>query len=516
MESPMKRSTEVLIVGAGPVGLMLACLLRRMNVECLVVDRGHGVDPRPRAITLHAPTIELFSDLGLLDSLLGVSIPLERISFHAPGDRVFEGRLDRWDSVVDGYLNSPQPLYQTVLQDEALRLGAAVVYGAKLTGLRQHPGGVQAEMSGAGTEHLVNAAYLVGADGASSAVRRLVGGEMLGDGPVRSYVLMEGDPVQAPPSGETGLYVGGNGMVTLSPLPQGKVRVAGPAREGLRLHRDQQLTAGAVAGMIGDLGFGESLRLASVDRVSHYSVVERIADRFVHGRVFLAGDAAHLNAPAGGQGVNLGFADAAALAWRLASAVDSHDPELFHSYDSERRYAAGHTIGQANVFPIVQAIRGATSQSADQRIQRELDARAGAWTQLHTPTIANEDCSLSVLGRRIGHHALPSRRARKVPVSSAFSIIRRASATLHRTSPCTGTTRLALAAGHLPLPKDLDLAGATQVWVDAWPLPDGAAKHEWPVQAPDALLVGPDRVVRGFLKQTPHSSDAADTAVTTT
>lgn len=87
MESPMKRSTEVLIVGAGPVGLMLACLLRRMNVECLVVDRGHGVDPRPRAITLHAPTIELFSDLGLLDSLLGVSIPLERISFHAPGDR---------------------------------------------------------------------------------------------------------------------------------------------------------------------------------------------------------------------------------------------------------------------------------------------------------------------------------------------------------------------------------------------------------------------------------------------
>ncbi|MFE3182404.1 FAD-dependent monooxygenase [Streptomyces violascens] len=380
------QETDVLVVGAGPTGLALAVVLRQAGLKVTVVERGTSRDQRTRAITLHAPTLEFLDALNLLAAVREQGLPLERISFHTHHGS-YHGSLTGLDSSVDGYLNLPQPAYEELLEGVARDSGVDFRYGTTYMG---HSGGshspdepLTVRLDGDSGPALVRCQYLVGCDGAGSQVRARLGSSMEGRHAPASYLLVEGEPLRPASEPETGIYVGEAGMVTLAPLPAGQVRIAGPADMMLALDKNAQVTADQVATLVDALGFGDRLRLRQVERVAQYTVQERIASRMADGRVALAGDAAHLNAPAGGQGLNLGIGDVLALAWRIVYAIRHNSTVDMAAYEAERREAAAEAIAAANVLPLVQRMRTARGAADKESLQQTLTRHAPRWSQLY-------------------------------------------------------------------------------------------------------------------------------------
>ncbi|MER5537738.1 FAD-dependent monooxygenase [Streptomyces mirabilis] len=502
-ESPATpiTETEVLIVGAGPTGLMLGCELRTRGVDCLLVERGQEIDPRTRAVMVHAASLERFEALGLREQLEARGITQLRIGFHALG-RSWALDFTDQDTSFPYYLNVPQPEVEAILADAYRDLGGHLVRGVRYEEHREQGGQVVARLrseTGA-DDRTVAARWLVGADGSSSSVRGGLGVAFDGVTYPMSYLLAEGEPVAEPSRDESAMYIGARGAVSLLPMPDGTVRVAGPVARQL-LDRDAALEFDEFQNIVDALGFGDRLRLARVDRLAHYQVHERLAERFRVGRVLLAGDAAHLNSPAGGQAMNTGFADATALAWRLARLTRSVDgvPALLDDYARERRAAAAEVARSTGVLPLLDAMRGASADgvehagttgadgsgmhavaAAERTVREGLARLADAWSQLYLtyPRPAEDDANArAVLGDRDTHRL---RVGARVP--------------MHAPDPHRFTLLLP------PTPSASDVPGAAAAGLP----PDTVIARQSPRQAaflsrPAAVLVRPDGHVAAVL-----------------
>ncbi|GAB7103043.1 monooxygenase [Streptomyces phaeofaciens JCM 4814] len=370
---------DVVVVGGGPTGLVTAGLLARAGVRVLVAERRVHRGDRPKAVVLHAPTLELLDGLGLLDDVLARSIPLERFAFRVNGAGTFTAEMTGMDSHLDGYRNLPQPILEGLLEKYALEYGAHIERGVAYLSHEANDSGISVRFEGRDD---VRCSYLVGGDGPRSAVREALGVAMTGRSLTTSYLLVEGVPQELVGRTEVGVHVGEHGMVTMMPIPGDQVLVAGPAVSGLALERDAEVPWSRIAEAIETLGFGSRLRLAEAVRTSHYSVDLRVADRLVAGRVALAGDAAHLNTPAGGQGLNLGIGDAVALSWRIFAALKKDDPNLLLGYDEERREFAAKVGRTTFLAPLIERIRTA-DETTRPALQNELDELALCWSQLY-------------------------------------------------------------------------------------------------------------------------------------
>lgn len=321
--------TQVLIIGAGPTGLTLAVDLARRGVPFRIVDaaprpfhgsRGKGLQPR---------SMEVFDDLGLVDEILANGRFHVRMR-HYRGHEVLreldmhEGRHPTPDRPYASTLIIPQFRVEQILRD---RLGGAVEYGTALTGLHQDDEHVSATLTGGET---VRARYLVACDGGKSFVRKHLGVGFLGE-TWEDQRLLVGD-VRA-----TGLdreYWHGwgdeTGFVGLCPLPSTDLyqfQATGDGEPTLEHFR-------AIIGRHRD-----DVEITEVTWSSLYRVNIRMVDRFRVGRVFLAGDAAHVHSPAGGQGMNTGIQDAYNLGWKLG--IDA----LLDTYESERKPVAESMLG---------------------------------------------------------------------------------------------------------------------------------------------------------------------------
>ncbi|MFH9957819.1 FAD-dependent oxidoreductase [Streptomyces roseolus] len=465
--------TDVLIVGAGPTGLMLGCELRRRGIECTVIDQAPGVDPRTRAVMVHAASLETLEDLGLRAVLERQGVRQRRIAFHLHHGAVHTVEFAGLDTPYPYYVNVPQPAVERTLATAFTERGGRLLRSVRYEDHRTDgPGGqLLVELATAHGTHTVPARYLVGADGAGSDVRRRLGLAFDGITYPMSYLLAEGSPQQAVDPDASAMYVGPGGAVSLLPLPGGLVRIAGPAAPEL-LGRDEGVTGAAFARAVDALGFGATLRLARTDRLAHYQVHERLAAGFHSGRTVLAGDAAHLNSPAGGQAMNTGFADATALAWRLAALVEGRAGDgVLADYARERRHAAAEVGRATSALGLLQAMREATTQDLHRRVQETLAGYAEAWSQLYTTYAERPAAALPrretyqlVPGARVpGHVPHPNR-----PVALFRPGVRPES---YRGTLPAGTRGLALSTRQ-----------------SAW-LPAGA----------DAVLVRPDRHVAAVL-----------------
>lgn len=377
---------EVLVVGAGPTGLALGCELRRRGTDCVIVDRDLEVDPRPRAVMVHAAGLEWLEGLGVRGRIEDMALRMRRIVFHL---------LDRADYTVDFtdlptlhpyYLNVPQPEVERVLERLYLSLGGRLLRGVEYTGHREDGGNLLAEMGRADdatTRTRVRARYLVGADGAGSAVRAHLGVGFPGTTYPMSYLLAEGLPAEelTTPRDESAMFVGPEGAVSVLPLPGGRTRIAGPVTSRF-LEREEALSADVFREAVEGLGFGSRLRMATIDRLTHYQVHERLADRFRVGRALLAGDAAHVNSPAGGQAMNTGFADAVELAGRLETVLSGAPAELLDGYEAVRRPTAQRIARSTGVGDLLQTMREATTESERAFVRARLDGLAHEWSQL--------------------------------------------------------------------------------------------------------------------------------------
>jgi 2-polyprenyl-6-methoxyphenol hydroxylase-like FAD-dependent oxidoreductase len=336
--------TTVLVAGAGPTGLTLAIDLARRGVPVRIVEkatehfngsRGDGLQPR---------TLEVFDDLGVLDAVFAAGSPQMPMRAYRGFDVVWEGRMSPITEPTPAvpYPNAwvlGQSHTEAILRERLAGLGVTVELATELVGFTQDEQGVTATLSGPGGLETVRAAYLVGADGARSVVRKTLGiafpgitdesirmvlGDMAADGLDLEHIHWFSD-ADDPKAG-----------IVLSPLPGTRQFQFGmPLGDAAVEPTLETLQA------VFDRASGRTdIRLHDLTWSTVWRPNVRLAEQFRVGRVFLAGDAAHVHPPTGGQGLNTGVQDAYNLGWKLADGA----PELLDSYEAERRMVAEQVL----------------------------------------------------------------------------------------------------------------------------------------------------------------------------
>jgi rifampicin monooxygenase len=329
---------DVIIAGGGPTGMMLAGELRLHGVEVVVLERDAEPTKVVRALGMHARSIEILDQRGIVDRFLELGTKHPLAGFFAGIDRPAPERLD---TKYPHTLGLPQPITERLLTEHALEAGAEIRRGSTVTGLSQDDDGVTVELAD-GTS--LRSRYLVGCDGGRSTVRKLAGIDFPGE-PTRVETLLGEMEIGIPWEEAMPLMlevrktqkrfgVGPIGGAYRVVVPAGGVsedRAVMPTLDDFK----RQLVRVA----------GTDFGVHSPRWMSRFGDATRQAERYRSGRVFLAGDAAHIHPPTGGQGLNLGLQDAFNLGWKLAAAVRGRAPEgLLDTYEAERHPVAEEVL----------------------------------------------------------------------------------------------------------------------------------------------------------------------------
>jgi 2-polyprenyl-6-methoxyphenol hydroxylase-like FAD-dependent oxidoreductase len=367
MNAPAMRDTDVLIVGAGPTGLVLALWLTRLGVRVRIIDKMAEAGTTSRAVAVQARTLELYSQMNLADAVVERGRTVLAVNLWVSGNKVARAVLGDMGAGL-----SPFPYALIFQQDEHERLliegltdaGVEIERQTELVEFEEADDRVRAQLRRVDEiPETCEAAYIAGCDGAHSSVRE---GLKIGfPGGTYSHLFYVAD-VEASGTAMNGeLHVGLDPADFLAVFPLkgvGRARLIGTVREDAA-HRPETLAWNDVSRSV-----IEWMRI-DVERVhwfSTYRVHHRVADHFHKGRAFLLGDAAHIHSPVGGQGMNTGIGDAVNLSWKLAAALHGRaDASLLDSYESERIAFARRLVATTD-----EAFTGVTSSGPIARLVR--------------------------------------------------------------------------------------------------------------------------------------------------
>jgi 2-polyprenyl-6-methoxyphenol hydroxylase-like FAD-dependent oxidoreductase len=328
--------TDVLIVGAGPTGLLLAGDLAAAGVACTVLERRGEESNLTRAFAVHARTLEVLDARGLADELIATGQPLGELRL------LDSARIDlsTLPSRFPYLLVTPQYETERLLAERARKAGAEIIHGAEVTGLRQDADGVDVEVRINGETVTRRAKYVVGTDGIGSAVRKALGLPFPGRSAVQSVMLADVRLTDAPTEVLTA-NASGDAFGFMAPFGDGWYRVI--AWDKSRQQPDDAPVDLDEIRAVVRRALGTDYGMHDARWLSRFHSDERQVPQYRVGRVFLAGDAAHVHSPAGGQGMNTGLQDAANLGWKLAAAVQGWAPAgLLDTYQDER-----HPVGRS-------------------------------------------------------------------------------------------------------------------------------------------------------------------------
>lgn len=336
----LPQRVEVVVVGAGPTGLALACTLRAAGVQVLVLDRAAQGANTSRAAVVHARTLEVLAELDVTRRLLaeGCVVPVFTIRDRA---RTL-ARID-FSGLPTPYpytVMLPQSRTEAVLSERLSELGGHVHRPWTVTAVRRTPGGAAITATGHdGTSTSVEARYVVGADGMDSVVREAAAIGFTGGRYGASFVLADVHMKWPLSAQEVQLFFSPAGLMVVAPLPGGRHRVVAtvdqaPETPGIR----------SLQGLLDERGPG-GVQVNEITWASRFRVHHRVADVYRRGPLLLAGDAAHVHSPAGGQGMNIGIQDAIDLAHALGDVLTTEVPDsALDAYQERRRPIAQRVV----------------------------------------------------------------------------------------------------------------------------------------------------------------------------
>jgi 2-polyprenyl-6-methoxyphenol hydroxylase-like FAD-dependent oxidoreductase len=372
----------VLVAGAGPVGLTAAAELARRGVAVRCIERAETPSTRSRALLVWPRTLEVFDALGGAEDAARCGRPVESFRYYSAGREVLRlGFTPRTRPVV-----LPQPDVEALLRRRLAAYGGQVEHGTELVGFTQRGDRVDASLrrAAAGTTSTEAFSYLLGCDGASSVARDRLGLDFGGATYANTFVLADArlDGQLEPES--LHYFCSPRGVLVVIGLPSGRFRFFTSCPPGMS---DQDVTLDVVQRLVDHRGPGR-LRLHDPDWVSTFLIHRRKVDRYRVGRVFLAGDAAHVHSPAGGQGLNTGVTDAHNLAWKIAFVLQGSGPAaVLDSYEPERVGIAAAVLRQSDLQTRAWLLRSAPAIRARDTMLRAAGA-SGALDRWYVPSLA--------------------------------------------------------------------------------------------------------------------------------
>lgn len=360
----MVANTDVLIVGAGPTGLLLAAELNRRGVECRLID----ANPEPlhwdRATVVHPRSLEIFESLGIVEPLLAEGVKQRMARLHSAGRVLGEIDLSICGSRYGFNIGISEEVTERILTDYLERHGGGVQRSSRLIDLREAEEGVIATIDHDGVSEQLVAKWVVGCDGVRSVTRTLSGIEFVGRDRSDPWAVFDATIVDWPHSYEGNYAYLDEPPLILTSLPHQRWRVyLRPTSE------ESDLVADAASTLVSYL---PAINFKDVSHPTRFHCHTKVAQRYRAGRILIAGDAAHVCSPSQGHGMNSGLQDAFNLAWKLALVCQGHAaPALLDSYEAERRPVAEMITASGYAFEQAQDIT-----DPEQRRARDEELRA--------------------------------------------------------------------------------------------------------------------------------------------
>lgn len=383
----------VLVIGAGPTGLILAAELIRHGTTCRIVDKAAGPTPLSKATTVQARSLEMLDDLGILDEAMNAGTRSHGVNIYHGTDRLLHVSYDDLESPYPFLLNIPQSTLERVLGELVTRRGLEVEWRTELVGFTQDAEGVTATLRHAdGQEETVRAAWLVGCDGAHSVVRHTLNISFAGHSYSQWFGLADATLHWNLRHDELHGFVHPTGLFFAIPLPgENRYRVVMEAEEP---PVGSDLTLADFQAALDQRGPGNAT-LSDPGWITPFKVNARRAEKYRVGRAFIAGDAAHIHSPTGGLGLNTGMQDAYNLAWKLALVIRGlADPALLDSYESERTPVADAVLRLAGQLTTMLTLTNPASQQLRNHLMPMLSGLGAVQHQ-----VAVQDAQLSITYR---------------------------------------------------------------------------------------------------------------------
>lgn len=331
----MMSTIPVLIVGAGPTGLMMAYELARHGISFRIIDKKDEPTNYSNAAALQTRSLEIFKQLGLVDEFLRSGQQCRAICFYDKGKEFARASFDKLNSVYPFVLALPQSTTEKILNDKLSDFHHRIERSRELIAITNHLNSVEATVKhGDGVEEVITCEWLLGCDGAHSTVREKCAFQFPGEDLSGQFIVADGLLDSFLRHDEIHIFSANGYMLGVFPLGGNRFRLAG----NTHLEYERKIfTENDIKSMIDERSHG-LLSARDVSWISPFWIHSKMSDKMRQGKVFLLGDAAHIHSPVGGQGMNTGLQDAHNLAWKLALVIQGRsDEKLLDSYQDERK-----------------------------------------------------------------------------------------------------------------------------------------------------------------------------------
>jgi 2-polyprenyl-6-methoxyphenol hydroxylase-like FAD-dependent oxidoreductase len=359
----LNPSNDVLVVGAGPVGLTMACELARSGVRCRIIDKADAPAFTSRALAIFPRTLEMFEMMGMSEQVLKAGHQLNGVAIYNQSGQIGHIGFSNLTSRYRFAISLPQSETERLLTEHLAHFGIVVERGKELVDLSPLGDTVQSIVRDTGgIEERSVSKWLIGCDGAHSSVRHLLGLGFEGEAYPETFLLAD-VKIDGPLDHiHIHLFLTGKGLVGIFPFKGERCRVIVDTQAGSESEPDGDLQFGEIQAIV-ESRTNAGIRIPDPVWLSRFRISHRKVSDFRVGRVFLAGDSAHIHSPAGGQGMNTGIQDACNLAWKLALVVQEKSPDsLLNSYNEEREPVAKMVLSLTDRLTRMATLQGAIGQ----------------------------------------------------------------------------------------------------------------------------------------------------------